>query len=726
MTAEQSSHRPQPAPNLANCADEPIHVPGQIQPHGALLVFDAGLLLTGWSANAAVMLDISPNLGVAAAHLALPSEVLEFVEQSCAEISDEDAAAMALETTIAGHAFDCLLHVYLGRVLLEFERRVQPADMVAQFALKAHAAIDRLKRQKSVNALLQCAVEQVRAITGFDRVMAYRFHADDSGDVVAEVCRADLVPYVGMRYPASDIPAQARRLYILNTLRLIADVHYQPVPMVGQAGDAAVDMSHCILRSVSPIHVEYLRNMGVGASMSVSIVINGRLWGLLACHHMSAKQVPYSIRMSTDVIGQVLGSVVQSLEALAHTIRTEQAADLRARLMETLRDEEDVPRALISHAPALCRTLNAPALIVTQYGRHVTHGEISIELAAQIVQSLPHGAQALLERSARSDWPAEVQAGIGKWVGVLGLCFDPATDAWLLALRAEQVESIRWAGRPEKELVSGPLGPRLTPRGSFDEWCETVSDRSAPWDAAALTIAAQLVAEMHRASVVRHADLDRARVQLMAMLGHDLRDPLQSINMAAVLLELNGDEHKLARRIHTSSDRMQRLISQVMDISRLNGGLGLGMVAEPADLVALIVDVVDEARIGYPDVRYVLDLPPTLSVTIDSGRIAQVLSNLLSNARQHGEPQVPIQVTLTVEKGEATIKVFNAGAAISPELIATLFSAFKHTTAQKAMNRRGLGLGLYISHEIVAIHGGRLLYEYDGQNVVFVVSLPLD
>ena len=161
-------------------------------------------------------------------------------------------------------------------------------------------------------------VQQVRQLTGFDRVMAYRFRHDDSGDVVAEACNDAIEPYLGRRYPASDIPAQARRLYLINTLRLIADVGYTPVPVLGREGDAPLDMSHGVLRSVSPIHIEYLQNMGVHASMSVSIVVNGRLWGMLACHHMAPRQVPYSIRMAADVLAQVLASSVQTLEARGH------------------------------------------------------------------------------------------------------------------------------------------------------------------------------------------------------------------------------------------------------------------------------------------------------------------------------------------------------------------------------------------------------------------------
>ncbi|MDQ2989294.1 MAG: GAF domain-containing protein, partial [Pseudomonadota bacterium] len=392
-----------PEVTLANCADEPIHLPGTIQPHGVLLVFGADACLEAWSANAADVLQVEPALASSLTSLGLPAPVAQLVEECIAEMSGGSAPPMAIETQFGASQFDCITHAHEGRVIVEFEKRDLPTDAVAAFALKAHGALDRLKRQRSIESLLQMAADQVRAITGFDRVMCYRFRQDESGDVVAEACRDDMDPYLGRRYPASDIPAQARRLYILNTLRLISDARYAPVPVTGRAGAAPLDMSHCVLRSVSPIHLEYLRNMGVAASMSVSIVVNGRLWGLIACHHLSPRQVPYSIRMATDVIAQVLASTVQTLEMREHAELLERSAEMRTRLMETLLHGDDPLRALAAHAAAICEALAAPALILVQGGRNVVHGEIDAATVAAVIAARPESAAALVERESVDD-----------------------------------------------------------------------------------------------------------------------------------------------------------------------------------------------------------------------------------------------------------------------------------------------------------------------------------
>jgi chemotaxis family two-component system sensor kinase Cph1 len=710
--------------SLLNCADEPIHIPGSIQPHGAMLVFE-GELLVGLSGNAAAMLSLKLGIGSPASALGLDIKVFNAIAECRAEMVRGETVSSMLETSICGQQFDCVVHAWRGRVIAEFECRDQKSDQVAFFALMAHGAIARLKRQSSLNGLFDTAVVQIRKITGFDRVMAYRFQPDESGEVIAEDHLPSLESFLNMRYPASDIPVQARHLYIVNTLRLIADIEYQAVPVTGRFGDLPLDMSHSVLRSVSPIHIEYLRNMGVGASMSVSIVVNGRLWGLIACHHMGRKQVPYSIRMACDVIAQVLASSVQTLEAKAYAERVQIAADVQRQVIEALLQEDDVLRVLGRHAPALRIMLAAGAVIVTQFGRQLTDGDLPADTAADIVRSLPRGTGLLEIREKRSDWPLAVQAQLGKWVGMLAWCFDPATDGWIVAMRTEQIESIRWAGK-ESDIRPGPLGKRLTPRGSFELWHETVHDCAEAWDSAVVHNARQLASEMHRASMNRHSELDRARTQLVAMLGHDLRDPLHTIQMAATLIKEGEHEKKLGRRIFASSSRMQRLISQIMDISRINGGLGLGLVPARTNLVELIEDIVEESNIGFPEVGLTLEAPAELFAHIDGDRIAQVLGNLISNARNHGRVAQPIRIVASGDADEVQICVINHGAEIPASVVGDMFKPFKQLSEDSMTNRRGLGLGLFITHEIMTAHRGSIRYAFQDGEITFTVTLPVE
>jgi light-regulated signal transduction histidine kinase (bacteriophytochrome) len=717
--------------DLLNCADEPIHVPGSIQPHGALVFFNAAGELDGWSANAGTTLGLTLELGRPFGALGLPQPVIELIEECADSMSDGEAAPMVTAIVVQGADYDCVVHAHRGRIVAEFEARDVTTGTVAQFAIKAHSSIDRLRRQKTVDALLETAVRQVREFTGFDRVMAYRFRADDSGDVVAEARREDLTPFLGQRYPAGDIPPQARRLYVLNTLRMITDVTYHAVPLLGAEGDAPLDMSFGVLRSVSPIHIEYLQNMGVKASMSVSVVINGRLWGLIACHHMAPKRVPYSIRMAADVLAQVIASTVQSLEMRDEAGLVERAATVRTSLVESLLLEEDPLEALIAHADGMMEAARAQAMIVTQFGRVVCRG-IDQACGEKIVATLPDDGHNLLARACLDDWPEAARAGLGKWVGMLALPFDPPSNGWCLLLRPEQVEQVAWGGKPDKSGQTGPLGERLTPRGSFEAWIETVRGSAHAWEDGVLTHARMTLGELARVSNARRAQLESTRAQLLAMLGHDLRDPLHSINMAGMVLEKTDAGERsgtLGRRIQSSSNRMQRMIGQVLDMSRIERGMTLGVDLVAVDLAALVEDLVEEARLSYPTIVYDLRIESGATVLADSARIGQVLSNLLSNARHHGEPNQPIGIRLWIDAGQAAVSIANAGAAIPPEIESGLFNPFKRGSMSNPRNRTGMGLGLYIAQQIAREHQGDISYVHEetgaGGRVVFTARLPL-
>ena len=716
--------------DLLSCADEPIHLPGSIQPHGALLFFRVDGQLEGWSGNASALLGINPQLGLPYTALALPPAALDAIADCIATLDDEDAAPLASGLLIGGAEYDCVVHAAYGRILAEFELRETSSEEVSRFAIKAHGLIDRLRRQKTIDALLASAVQQVREFTGFDRVMAYRFRPDDSGDVVAESRRDDLVPYLGQRYPAGDIPAQARRLYTLNTLRVIADMDYNAVPLLGAPGAAPLDMSFAVLRSVSPVHVEYLKNMQVRASMSVSVVINGRLWGLIACHHMSPKLVPYAVRMAADVLAQVMASTIHSIEAREDATLAEQSARVRTAMVESLLLDDDPLDALGEHAAALMAASGAQAMIATQHGKIAQYGDLPEGLAEAIIASLPQNEHDLVVREMASDWPLELRDRLGKWVGLLALPFDPLAQGWCIMLRVEQIDTVAWAGRPDKIVALGPLGERLTPRGSFDAWHETVRGCAHPWEPNVLANARLTLAELVRAVNAHRSQTEATRAQLLAMLGHDLRDPLHSISMAGMVLERTGsagnaNQPTLGKRIQSSTNRMQRMISQVLDMSRIDRGMGLGVTLEPVDLKALLVDLMDEARMAYPSIPLDLICDDAAIVNADNGRLAQVLSNLLSNARHHGEPGKPLTVCLKAQDGEASVAVSNAGQPIAPETVATLFNPFKRTSLNNPRNRTGMGLGLYIAQQIVREHHGDLAYRYENGQVVFTLRLPL-
>ncbi|MDA8445339.1 ATP-binding protein [Paracidovorax valerianellae] len=721
---------------LDNCDREPIHLPGSIQNHGTLIAVDRDGVVRYVGANVEPLLHCAVSVGetLEQSRGELCPAIAALLEDGVRALRGEQDVPMPGELQVGDRHFDVVLHLSGGMLVAEFELRHQSSGELAGFAVQAHRAMEKLRRPRAVRDLLQLATEELRALTGFDRVMAYRFRHDSSGEVVAESCIDTLDPYLGRRYPASDIPAQARRLYVANTLRLIADVRSTTVPLLQEAGALPLDLSGSILRSVSPIHIEYLSNMGVGASMSVSIVINEQLWGLLACHHMSPRQVPYSVRMACDVIAQVLSANIQSTSTRSHVERLQQATAARTRLVEEVLHADDEFAALCQHAAEMATALRSGGALVAHGAKLQVFGEVSEQAGSAIVRwlSAEPASQAQERLFHTQTLPLDAPALAGAtspWCGVLGIPFDRDRQGWLVFLRKEQIETIHWGGKPEKEVRPGPLGPRLTPRGSFDLWKETVRSTAEHWSTLELDVARQLLDELVRVQNARTAEINRTRNQLMAVLGHDLRDPLHSISMAARVLEQGGADGgragRIGQRIQSSSSRMQRLVSQVMDMSRLQSGLGLDLQRTEVDLVALLNDLMDEARTAHPGTEIVVTIPAALRAQVDADRIAQVVVNLISNARHHGQTGHPIQVHASATDEWHEIAVHNVAAPIADDIAGNLFSPFKASSGGNARNRSGMGLGLYIAHQIVLGHGGTITYEYRSPHVVFSVRFPL-
>jgi signal transduction histidine kinase len=260
-------------------------------------------------------------------------------------------------------------------------------------------------------------------------------------------------------------------------------------------------------------------------------------------------------------------------------------------------------------------------------------------------------------------------------------------------------------------------------------WKQEVRGTSVPRSEFEQALGRQVLDELARACATRMSEVNRARTHLFAMLGHDLRDPLQSITAAARVLEKSQDgtgavQSRLGQRIQSSSSRMARLIGHVLDASRLQTGLGLQLRFEDVDLTRLLEDLLDEAALAYPGVRMIRKLPKSLLVRADADRLAQLFTNLVSNARHHGTPGEPVIVQLSNRGDDVVFEVSNMGSPIAAELVPHLFAAFKQRPDSAPRNKGGLGLGLYIAQAIAGAHGGSIHYSYAEPYVIFSARFP--
>lgn len=468
---------------VRTCDSEPIHIPGAIQPHGLLLLFDAESgTLARWAGDFDRLLGNTPAVGRCAndllgatldeltgARLLIPGE--EAVHIGCVRPGDRASLAMLVHRTGRFLAIELLPSGKEGSAIPALEQVRSISHRVAAMPTLADACGQ--------------AAEQVRSITGFDRVMVYRFLENDSGAVIAESRTADSPSYYDHRFPASDIPRQARDLYRRNLIRTIPDVAYTPMPVEPPAGDSPLDMSHCALRSVSPVHIQYLKNMDVGASMSISLLVGGELWGLIACHHRSARPVSVEAQLLCRHVGTTLSDFILSFgQAEGARLAAVQAVGLEA-ILQSLRSSSDPERTLRTSAQALKGMIDCGGFVLLADGELVAGAgrfpgpdelrELAPRLSAQL-----RGRQSYFTDRIGKALPGS--PGIESSAsGVLAIRLEGAEPLLALWLRPEQVEEISWAGDPrDKQEPTERLEP-LTPRRSFATWREIVRGRSRPW-----------------------------------------------------------------------------------------------------------------------------------------------------------------------------------------------------------------------------------------------------
>ncbi len=570
--------------DLTNCDLEPIHIPGAILPHGAMLVLEGLNLRVRQAAG-----DTERLLGrPISALLSRPLADLFSVEQ----MSRLKALSQEMELVKPYHLLDPLLriaggapldasmHRVEGKLVLEFEAAATDDAFVTEPLGAVQLMVEGFSTAPSLLSLCQMATASVRRVAQYDRVMIYRFMPDESGWVIAESRAPELVPFLDLHYPAADIPQQARALYLKSWLRLITQVDYDPAPLTPELNpltDKPLDMSHAILRDISPIHREYLRNMGINASMSISIIVAGRLWGLIACHNDSPRLLPRHLRAVCELFGSMFSLQLEAREKSEQFEARLASRKILQDLMLNLAGVDDYAYGLTQQTPNLLDFINggdvAPerqrgcGVAVRVNGVNTYLGETpekaQVEALALWLQHYMTETEGIFATDRLSSLypPANDFANVAS--GLLVIAVSRAPADFIMWFRPELVETARWAGDPEKPMVSGPNGDRLSPRKSFEVWKHTVRNRSLSWTAAEVESASDLrnalievVLRRIEASLRAQATAHERDQLLMAELDHRVKNSLASIQALVTqssrgATSLTDFVEGLERRIHS-------------------------------------------------------------------------------------------------------------------------------------------------------------------------------
>ncbi|WP_084113115.1 histidine kinase dimerization/phosphoacceptor domain -containing protein [Belnapia moabensis] len=655
--------------DLTACDREPIQTPAAVQPHGALLVVNSACeeIIQTAGDTQGLLAHERPPLGRRVGEV-LGVSLEALMRLSAASLDAEPVYLGSVRPAPSGAEVDVVAHARGGVVILELEPAPASRPAAARLLGELRAIAAALAAAPDLPRMYQTAVHMLRRLTGFDRVMIYRFLEEGSGCVLAEDRESDLPSFLNHHYPASDIPRQARELYLRNLIRVVPNVGYTPaslVPSLTPTNGQPLDMSDCTLRSVSPVHVQYLQNMGVGASMSISIVHDEMLWGLVACHHRTGMLVSYELREACKHVGQILSQQIAAREeAQAHT-QAQRLAEGRDDLLMLLgRTGQPIEEALAEHTAELLTVVPSDGVAVCRRGEIIGAGhrpsnaEIQ-DLADWLLRDNAPDPYAT-DRLSKRHGPASAYRARAS--GLLATVVSHEESLLLLWFRGERAQVIEWAGNPHKPVEPGSDSRVLTPRTSFELWREAVHGHSRPWTVAEVDAvrrfrdAAFELGRQRRLdelnSRLRQTLADKERViaqkdLLMREVHHRLQNSLQLVNSMLMLQEREVADPHLAKHF---AEARRRILAVSAVHRRLWRSDQIQSIRFDTYMNELRDGLVEEWGKDW-DRHIRTRVVPVLVPTDAAVGLALVVTELLTNAVKHAYGGAPGPIDITIASG---------------------------------------------------------------------------
>ncbi|MEH2071514.1 MAG: ATP-binding protein [Nostoc sp.] len=749
---------------VTNHEQKPIHIPGSIQPHGVLLALSNQLEIVQVSNNTQKYLGKQPEdlFGQPLSYLLDPKKVEAVKQCLVKKIGSSNAFKVLINTLNGEQYFDAIVHRTQEAVIVELE----PTDSKSELSfLGFHAlageAIAKMQSTSNLREFLQIVAQEIQQIVGFDRVMIYQFDESQAGSVVAEVKREDLSPYLGLHYPATDIPAQARELYTRCFLRFIPDLTTEAVKLVPTENLTTyehLDLSYSVLRSFDWCCTEYHQNMGVKALLVISLIQEQKLWGLISCHHQTPKYISYEVRKMCEFLGQIVSS------ELAHKISHSEwdyeakLKSLQSEFLQSISEADNFIDALIKPEIRLLGLVSASGAAISLDNEVALVGATpNIEQVRGLIEWADNQVNDnLFSTDSLPKLYPEALTFKDTASGLLLLRISKIQRYYILWFRPEVIKTVHWAGNPNEFIQAQADGSLTVPvRKSFAAWQETVRLTSLPWRASELKSAVGLrnaivgiVLSKADELAKINLELERSNQELASFAyaaSHDLKEPLRGIyNFSTVLLEdyaeiLDDDAIEYLQTVISLSVRMETLINALLRLSQLGQAHLRKQATDLNELVAQVIEVFGASRqnSGLVDIRIPRPLP---IVQCDRVLVNEVFSNLIGNALKYNDkPQQWIEIgyldkdTLTrgnseAGKDENTEKLLTAserhslttssfqspifyvrdnGIGIPEHHLETIFRLFKRLHSQEKYSG-GTGAGLAIVKKIIELHNGQI------------------
>ena len=720
---------------LSNCDREPIHLINHIQPFGTLLVLDEkSLKVIQCAKNASEYLAFTETFIGKKISFLIGKEL----EQSIANFNLGSKNRLEFSGKVNATQFSFVAYKTKQGILLEVERFTisDPIELQDQLTTITEA----LGSSDSALEACQNAANIVRKIFNYDRVLVYRFDKDWNGEVIAECKQKDQTSWLGLHYPATDIPQPARALFLKQKIRIIADVDYQPIiiePQLNPTDQKIVDLSNSELRGVSPVHLQYLKNMGVNASLTTSIIIEGKLWGLITCHHNAAKTINRTQRQLCSILVEIFTNKINSLNYKAAIKANQERSKIVEQLKFQIDLEKDWSNAFLSQADNLLDLFNAQALIILQKNRTQIIGEkINKDFQIRISQFLKHQKSGRLVSSKLSlDYPKYFTAA-DSWAGLLSLKLNGEQNNTIVWLRKEKIQQVNWGGKPKKpeKIIDGIA--YLNPRTSFAKWSKQVEGHSEEWDEEDLK-SIKIIKELLQNHLLQQQQnkiktlnkrLKQNNKDLKAFsysVSHDLRSPLRGIEgFTNMLLEkpgIDASTEQIGNKILHSVNSMNNLIDGILKLATLNLKEIKRQNIKVRDLVLGYLEEINFSNKEGILIQIEEEIP---DLTGDFILIKQVFTNLIDNALKYTQHNKDARIVIGYSTQKNAYFVKDNGIGIHPSAQKKIFKLFQRSSAA-LKNFEGEGIGLALVKKIVKKHNGKIFIDSEVDKYsIFYIQLP--
>ncbi len=712
--------------DLETCEQEPIHLIPKIQQHGFLVVIDDSHCIVQLSDNLNQFLGIEAKevLGKTFDQIC-DSNTMESFKRW--ENKPQDHLPFAYHFN--GKEFIGIPHKVDSLTLIDVEPASTDWD-ASSFQQEMLQILHQLNKVNNVSELTATASVLLKELLGYDRVMIYQFDENWNGSVVAEAKEEHLESWLGLHYPAGDIPANARKLFLQQGVRILSDVsssYSTIVPTVNPITGGLVATGNSHLRGSSPIHIEYLNNMKVDATLNCAIVKDGELWGLIACHHYSPKFINFQKRKSCQLLAEMLSNQLDLKNTNWVLKKVSQSTQIRTKLLNYISENWDLVAGVCDHEITGQDLLNCDGFAIFYDNEYRTVGQCP---PRSIAEKLAKHINIKLETSKyyesnclvnEFDWMEEHSEDFS---GVLYYKISSSNDEALMWFRKEKVSHVTWGGKSDKQDSSLEKNTRLSPRKSFEKWTEEVRCTSAEWKEYEKAAAMAFVDDIKTIIVSRYGEVSRLNKQLDSLnqelesfsysVSHDLRGPLRGIDgFAQILMEDYGeslDEYgkNSLQIIINSAGKMNGLMDDILSYSGLSK---LEIISGYQDPVDLCKNIIQEHRldVNYPKTEITIQesMPPIYG---DKIMILQLFSNLITNAVKYSSKveNPKVEIGTYIENNQTIYYVKDNGIGIDPQYIDKIFGVF---TRLFTTEYEGSGVGLAIVQRIIHKHDGRIWVE---------------